>query len=158
MSAIKFVLGTAFILSSISASFAATCDDQARASGDPSGDELLTFHGFDEKISNFCSEDVKGETSGSMSYSNLKVSHLTHMCINNHTDVSRYPSSVVIAPIRLSSIVGKRLKTLSPNALNLPVQELMEEARHLIAEKHMPSSKSCIPKNQLSLQTWRIEK
>ncbi|KAG4029775.1 hypothetical protein MFRU_014g00750 [Monilinia fructicola] len=74
MSAIKFVLGTAFILSSISASFAATCDDQARASGDPSGDELIAFLSFDEKISNFCSEDVKGETSGSMSYSNLKIS------------------------------------------------------------------------------------
>ncbi|TGO25868.1 hypothetical protein BPAE_0071g00400 [Botrytis paeoniae] len=74
MSPFNLVLRTAFILSSISNSFAAVCNDQTRASGDPSGEKLTALLDSQDQISQFCSVHVSGKTSGSVSFSDFKIS------------------------------------------------------------------------------------
>ncbi|KAF7906844.1 hypothetical protein EAF00_001122 [Botryotinia globosa] len=74
MSPINLVLRTAFILSSISTSFAAVCNDQTRASGDPSGETLAAFLNSQDQISQFCSVDVSGKTSGNVNFSDFQIS------------------------------------------------------------------------------------
>ncbi|KAF7920225.1 uncharacterized protein EAE97_011566 [Botrytis byssoidea] len=74
MSPINLVLRTAFILSSISTSFAAICNGQTRASGDPSGEILAAFLNSQDQISQFCSAGVSGKTSGDVNFSDFQIS------------------------------------------------------------------------------------
>lgn len=82
MSPINLVLRTAFILSSISTSLAAVCNDQPQASGHPSGEELAAFLESEDQISRFCSIDVSGKTSGSFNFSDFKVRHLGNIAFD----------------------------------------------------------------------------
>ncbi|TGO59072.1 hypothetical protein BOTNAR_0169g00190 [Botryotinia narcissicola] len=74
MSPINLVLRTAFILSSISTSFAAVCNGQTRASGDPSGETLAALLNSQDQIYQFCSVDVSGKTSGNVNFSDFQIS------------------------------------------------------------------------------------